>query len=226
MEIKEEVVTKVVRYIEFDGIRFYPDKRGYWLAKAKGWDKPKRLHQYVWEYYNGPIPEGYHVHHKDFNPDNNDIQNLELISKEEHLKYHAGLQDKVWARNNLLENAIPAAAEWHKSEEGRAWHREHYKETLSEKWAEKVTKVCQFCGKEYQVPYMVSEGSRFCSNACKSAWRRKSGIDNVEIPCAICGKPILTNKYSPKRYCSEECLNVMRRKAIEKRELNRKLRAK
>lgn len=223
MKIQEETITKVVRYIEFDGIRFYPDKRGYWIAKPKGSKRPIRLHQYVWEYYNGPIPEGYQVHHKDFNPDNNEIENLELLSKAEHLKYHAGLQDKAWLRNNLLQNAIPAAAEWHKSDAGREWHREHYKEGLGAKVSETVKRTCQFCGSEYEIPSTLAENSRFCSNRCKSAWRRKVGLDNIEIPCAVCGKPILTNKYSPRRYCSDACRLVRKREIVAKRESNRKL---
>lgn len=226
MEIKEETVTKVVRYIEFDGIRFYPDKRGYWMATNPKTKKPIRLHQYVWEYYNGPIPEGFQVHHKDFNPDNNEIDNLELLSKEEHLKYHANLQDKAWARNNMLTKALPAACEWHKSEAGKEWHRKHYAEALGKAMSEIVKKKCQFCGEEYEVPAAIAENSRFCSNKCKSGWRRQSGLDDTYVPCVICGKPIFTNKYSPKRCCSEECLQIRRRQIIEKRESNRKLRAK
>lgn len=219
MEIKEE--TRVFRFIEFDGIRWYPDKRGYWLGHPKGKKSPCRLHQYVWEYYNGPIPDGYHVHHKDFNPDNNDIENLELISKHEHLSYHSNLQDKEWARRNMLGKAAPAAAEWHASEEGRQWHSEHGKRVWEEIKGRKVTKVCQFCGKEYEVHENISEGSRFCSNNCKSAWRRKVGLDNIQYPCEVCGKPIWTNKYSPKRLCSPECRHVRLMEGIAKRESNR-----
>ena len=39
----------------------------------------KRLHREVWKLYNGQIPKGYHVHHKDENTWNNDISNLELV---------------------------------------------------------------------------------------------------------------------------------------------------
>lgn len=205
MEIVEKVVTKVVRYIEFDGIRFYPDKRGYWIGQPRGTKKPIRLHKYVWEYYNGPIPDGYQVHHKDFNPDNNEIENLELLPKSEHLSYHSNLQDKTWARENLLKNAVPAAAAWHASEEGHKWHSEHGKKTMEARMEKKVIKNCQFCGKEYEVPECLSENSRFCSNNCKSAWRRKAGFDDIEVACETCGKKFFTNKYSRKRFCSPEC---------------------
>lgn len=34
------------------------------------------------------IPKGYHVHHKDFNPLNNNLDNLELLTNSDHMKLH------------------------------------------------------------------------------------------------------------------------------------------
>ena len=52
--------------------------------------------------------------------------------------------------------------------------------------------VCTNCGKEF----VGQPGKdRFCSNACKSAYRRKSGVDNVTRSCAFCGGPFIVNKY-------------------------------
>lgn len=49
------------------------------------------LHRRIWEQKNGPIPEGFHIHHIDGNKENNDISNLECISKGEHSrKTHTG----------------------------------------------------------------------------------------------------------------------------------------
>lgn len=44
--------------------------------------------RYVWEMHNGPIPEGMGIHHKDRDKLNDDIDNLELISKADHLQEH------------------------------------------------------------------------------------------------------------------------------------------
>lgn len=203
MEIKTE--TRVIKWIEFDGIKFYPDKKGYWLGSRKDTNKPVRLHIYVWEHYNGAVPKGYHVHHKDHNPDNNEIENLELIEKHEHLSYHNNLRDKEWARHNLAEKARPAASEWHKSPEGRAWHSKNAKANAQKIFADKVTKTCQCCGKEYDVPKVKAEISRFCSPNCKAQWRRDVGLDNIQYPCEVCGTPIWTNKYAKKRFCSDAC---------------------
>ena len=60
--------------IKFNGEKFTLDKRtGYYLKTTK---PIKRLHIYIWEYYNGLVPEGCHIHHKDFNKFNNDISNF------------------------------------------------------------------------------------------------------------------------------------------------------
>jgi endogenous inhibitor of DNA gyrase (YacG/DUF329 family) len=202
MEIKKEI--KIVEYIEYDGIRFYRDKKGYWLSKkASRTASPVRLHIYVWEKYNGKVPKGYHVHHIDHNPDNNEIENLELVEKTEHLKYHARLQDVEWLRQNLDENARPKAIEWHKSPEGIEWHKQQYEKT-KDKLHKKIIITCIVCGKEAEVG-QGGAGNKFCSNNCKSMYRRKIGYDNIELNCTYCGKPYYTNKYSPAKYCSKEC---------------------
>lgn len=51
------------------------------------------LHRMIWEYYNNKdIPEGYVVHHKDFDRLNNDINNLELMSSTEHKSLHLSVR--------------------------------------------------------------------------------------------------------------------------------------
>jgi hypothetical protein len=48
------------------------------------------VHRIVWERENGRIPDGFQVHHKDGNKENNDIDNLELLSTLEHKRIHSG----------------------------------------------------------------------------------------------------------------------------------------
>lgn len=47
------------------------------------------MHRAVWEHFNGPIPDGWDVHHLDRDRTNNDISNLTCLSKDEHTKLHA-----------------------------------------------------------------------------------------------------------------------------------------
>ena len=48
----------------------------------------KKIHLLVYETFVGPVPEGYEVHHKNHNPSDNRLENLELLTKEEHYKKH------------------------------------------------------------------------------------------------------------------------------------------
>lgn len=200
-------------FIVYDGIRFYKTAQGYWCS-----GKSKRLHVYVWEQFHGKVPDGYDIHHEDGNKDNNDIHNLICVNREDHHKYHAMMmtdEQKQGRIDRLEKFARPKATEWHKSEEGRSWHKKHYDETMADKWDEKSELVCEVCGKKYVVPALVAYHSRFCSNNCRSAYRRRSGVDNIDIPCQICGKKFSTNKYARAKYCSNECRETakLRRKA-------------
>ena len=201
----------IVQYVEggdlalFDGHKFRRDKRtGYYLsAKAH-----ERLHRYIWRYYNGEIPDGYHIHHKDKDKTNNEIDNLECIPAFNHLSIHG--YDRV---NNHydevvknLDNIRPAASAWHKSEEGRAWHKKHAQEMG--RIGKPAQFVCANCGKPFVKIDMGK--NKFCSDACRAAYRRKSGVDNETRICEWCGKPFEVNKYSKGRTCSRSCKNYLR----------------
>ena len=59
------------KYQYFNGLKFTrDDKTGYYLNSTI----EKRMHRYVWEFYNGPIPKGYDIHHKDEDKANNEKQ--------------------------------------------------------------------------------------------------------------------------------------------------------
>lgn len=210
MEIKKKTVEVV--WTEYDGIKWYPDRRGYWIGSVEG--AIKRLHIYVWEKYNGPVEKGYHVHHKDHNPNNNEIENLELVPASEHLSMH-GKEKSEQAARLVKEHAVPKAVEWHKSDDGSEWHKSHYQKTLAHKWSEKVEKTCIVCGRQFETSVLTSNRSKFCSNACKSKYRRDMKLDNIEKRCEYCGKLFWSNKYEKHRFCSTECRNKGRSSAMK-----------
>lgn len=45
-------------------------------------------HKYVWEQANGPVPPGYVVHHKNHVKRDNRLENLQLMTFEEHSRHH------------------------------------------------------------------------------------------------------------------------------------------
>lgn len=195
------------KYIEYDGLMFCLDeKTGYYLNGTIH----KRLHQYVWEKEVGRIPEGFQIHHIDRDKSNNGIDNLCMVSEKGHKRLHAILDNveevKEKKRKNLEEKARPAASEWHKSEAGRAWHSQKSIKMYEE--MEPVSFTCAYCGKEFTaLPVGVH---KYCSNACKSAARRKKGTDNETRVCPICGESFSVNKYSETRFCSRKCMGINR----------------
>lgn len=203
------------KHIIFDGHKFTrDDKTGYYLKSTK---PRKRLHIYVWEYYNGPVPKGCHIHHKDMNKNNNDISNLICVTRTEHNRIHSESlteEERERRRENMNKNVRPKAIEWHKSEAGKEWHREQYKVSLDQARLKKVKKKCIICGTEYEIGSSYAYKSKFCSNNCKSKYRRLIGIDNIEKVCTGCGKTYKVNRYHAEKqlYCSKKCADRYGRK--------------
>jgi len=192
----------------FNGIRFTIGSGRKYFSNSGV--TPRYMHRYVWEFYNGEIPKGYDIHHKDGNRYNNDISNLECIDTVEHKRLHGRNlteEEREWRRNNINQNARPKAVEWHKSEEGRKWHREHGKE-VAKNW-NKVTSICQQCGKQFTTKNNRNCTRKFCSGACSQKYRRQNGLNNIETICEICGKTFITDKYRPSRTCGRSCGNKL-----------------
>ncbi len=191
-----------MQYQEFNGIRFYQtEPTDYFRHSVNG--TTILMHRYVWEFYNCKIPKGYHVHHRDGNKANNDISNLALLYGTEHWKLHGKLltdEEREWRRQNIVENAVPKAVEWHKSEAGREWHKQQYEKTKTALHRLR-TLTCLNCGSVYE----GGATSKFCSNRCKSAYRRRSGVDTVERTCVVCGKHFMCNKNRTADCCSPAC---------------------
>lgn len=196
------IYTEEKKFADFNGLHFCrDDKTGYYLNS----NTSTRLHRCVWEYYNGKIPEGYEIHHIDHDKGNNEIENLAMLTEEEHHRIHAKEktdEELQKLRENIVKTAIPAAVQWHKSKAGSVWHKAHY-ESMKNALHERKQRVCKQCGQ----PFMgtLNEKNVFCSNACKSAWRRESGIDNEQRICQYCKSAFTTNKYANRKYCSAEC---------------------
>ena len=147
--------------------------------------KGKRLHRTVWEFHNGEIPKGYHIHHKDADRKNNQIENLELVTAKNHLSGHMKEPERVAKSKELIYNAIEAAREWHGTEDGAKWHSKHAKEYWEK--APLNTYVCTYCGKEYQSRVVRYKGNFFCCNNHKAAYRRER-LRNESKECDIRGE--------------------------------------
>ena len=188
--------------LEFDGKRFYFKPNGYFKLQFE--HGGTYMHRYVWAFYNGPIPEKHHVHHRDGNKANNSIENLELLTASDHARQHS---NELFAKNpeetrRRVKFAQAAAPEWHASPEGIEWHKQHGKKSWEGR--DTVKLKCTHCGVEFTRLIGVSKRG-FCSNACQSAARRASGVDNEQRACSVCGGPFTANRYAATKTCSKDC---------------------
>lgn len=169
----------------------------YFFATVKG--KAVSLHRYKYQKEKGEIPHGWHVHHKDGNHFNNDTDNLQAIDPKEHSQLHPPNEETL---RKWQAAGIAAAPVWHASKEGEEWHRQHY-EKVKDHLHAKYSRMCKHCGKIHDTG--KKEGNCFCSNKCKSAWRRKHKPDKKMVTCPTCKIQFETLKYLPNTYCSKKC---------------------
>jgi hypothetical protein len=183
--------------------KFYQDKKtGYWISTSC----PKiRAHVWVWKYHNGDIKKGLHIHHKDEDKSNNDISNLEEITVKEHVAKHV-TEERSAAKLLHIASIRPLTKKWHSSDAGIEWHRKHGLKTWEDRQPFNIE--CKQCGKKADTKIYHQD---FCSNACKSSWRRKQGLDNEERECQICKLKFTVNKYAKTKTCSRSCGVVLRR---------------
>lgn len=175
--------------ILYNGVRF--TKFGKYYRSPR-----KFLHRAVWEDANGPIPEGFHVHHKDGNRENNALENLDMVEGSKHLSEH----HKGHGRRPVA--ALAAVVIWRQTEEGKkhlsmmGLRNHHYMRVMR-------SFKCDCCGKDF---IKQDTGiNRFCSNNCKSKWRRDNRLDWIAAVCEFCGNNFETNKLRPAKCCSRSC---------------------
>ena len=207
--------------IDYNGIRYYryPDskshgKRCYYTCsnenKKKGYST---LHRDIWRYeHNAEIPKGYDIHHKDGNYLNNDIKNLELITRSEHAKEHWKMQteEKRIQALHAIKNAQKRNKELCKDV--------NYRKILSERAKKRAENnqfdcVCNVCGKQFishveKAKYCCKECKRVASNKLATE-RRKAYYEKRQ--CIVCKKEFLCNRYNKiTQTCSPHCKNIKR----------------
>jgi endogenous inhibitor of DNA gyrase (YacG/DUF329 family) len=160
------------------------------------------LHREIWKHYRGPIPAGHHIHHRDGDPLNNSISNLECVTPSQHRIAHRDDHQTPEQRSHLQRVAHLAAA-WHRSTAGRRWHAEHAKRVDQKRPREE--RRCAFC----HAPFIARSGgnARFCSRRCIK--RAKPEQPRHQKTCPHCRKGFVSVK---KRavFCSRSCANLAR----------------
>jgi hypothetical protein len=195
--------------VRYAGETFYLQSNGRYYQSGRKEAPERLLHRRIWTDHSGPIPDGYDVHHRDGDWQNNGLENLELVTRQEHQAAHmrAHWQDPEYQERTkgILARAQADAQAWHSSEEGRAWHSDHGKQTWENRAP--VTMVCTVCGHEFSTYFPTK--ARVCSKACASnMYYRKH--QTASAPCAWCGQVFTFNKYRMQHCCSRACANRLR----------------
>lgn len=61
-------------------------QKGYVEMRVGG--RKRLVHIVIWEVHNGPVPDGYEVHHQNHDRADNRIENLVLMEVSAHKAYH------------------------------------------------------------------------------------------------------------------------------------------
>lgn len=193
-----------VEVVEFNGktYRRYPESVSHTTYFRCGANGPM-YHRDIWEFHNGPIPDGMIVHHIDENPSNNNISNLQIMTQAEHNKLHAETRSDEYVRRNkeVMDKIRPLTNAWRRSEVGQKWYSEHGKRIFRNR--EERTCICLACNEQYQTKHKGE--SRFCSRKCIMAARRESKVDYETRLCLWCDAEFRTNKHQNVRCCSKSC---------------------
>ena len=159
--IKIEIGANGLPTQRFNGKEYYLYPKERYFSKGRN-----RLHKVVYESFNGKVPKGYQIHHKDSNTWNNNINNLECIEVNKHLSEHGKQRVKnnpEWFKS-FYEKGVESAKEWHKSDAGKKWHSEHGKEIYAKRILNKH--ICEVCKKEYQTKH--TGRTKYCHQNCKA----------------------------------------------------------
>ena len=207
---------------EFNGIKFYKKPAGYYKADYQT-HGGLYMHRFVWEYHNGKIPDGEHIHHINGNKSDNTIENLGIMDGREHISYHT---KKTFAENPELglrgiRAAQEAAKIWHRSKAGREWHSIHGTESWVGKEMEEYD--CTVCGQKYST-YKGYRKKGYCSPVCQNKARHLSGVDDIVCICSECRAEFKKNNYRKTKTCSICCAVAAAKKTKSSIRSNRRRR--
>lgn len=159
------------KYRRFPGHESW-HRRSYYMATTA----PRTyLHRDIYVSTNGPIPDGWHVHHRDHDPLNNAVGNLLALTAAEHAVLHGEELERLefaceecgedftatraWARW-----CSPSCKERRRRREGTAYVRPR-------KGPMREARSCEECAGDYTAR---KPWARFCSSACKQRAGRRA----------------------------------------------------
>lgn len=218
-----EVIIIDDTHQSFNGVTYHRhNQNGYYI------NMNRKLHRDVWSFHNGTIPPKHDVHHIDFNKNNNQIENLQLMTSSEHRSLHAKINAKK-------RSTLPPNIRWYKcsvcgkefkakgkakycpqcrKERDKAQAKARYDAAKKAKEPkppkEPRLQTCVVCGKVFELKATQSrtKGPKTCSDECHQKLRIK--LDDKT--CPVCGKTFHP-EHATQQYCSPKCRQIGQRGA-------------
>lgn len=159
-------------YVFFNGRKYSKQKSGYYQSTTT----PRQsLHVAVWEFHFGKVPEGFHIHHRDENKDNNSISNLQLLRRSKHtIIHHVGkkyvVRKKPYYKNQSV--CIQCGKSFSSVKKNRKYCSDKCKHawlSAHGRFNDREIRICERCGKEFETSKY--DETRFCSLRCAKANR-------------------------------------------------------
>lgn len=168
--------------------------RVYFWRHDKWKTPPFALHRQIWIDHHGEIPEGHIIHHKDGNPLNNEIGNLEAMPRGEHAKMHAA-QPEIKrlmreAGHRQTGRIVAALTEWRKTPEAKLVYSENGKS--------QSTRLVK------QLAKWREENPEKAKAMCAAGAKKAFNISARELVCICCGTTFVST-HRAARYCENGC---------------------
>jgi ribonucleotide reductase alpha subunit len=174
-------------------------KRRY-VYTGRGW---KVQYRWIWEAAHGTQPDGYHIHHRDFNSLNDLLENLQLIPEQEHEARH---RDKMLGDNNPARRCMTDEWRAHIAEAVRGEKNGHYGKPHTPTTRAKMRHASAERWAEPEQHAQASVSTREWIEEAKKEGRpigRKPG-PRYERCCPACRQNFSTPR-EEQIFCSKEC---------------------
>lgn len=143
-------------------------KRKPYPKTGKG-GETKAVHRAVWEQAYGTIPPGYVIHHRDHDPTNNALENLELMSHEAHSRHHNDKHPRVKECEVCGTKFEPSATKRARARTcSRDCKLELQRRLARERAGGVYEVVCASCGRRKRVSRGRAATAKFCSRECSN----------------------------------------------------------
>ena len=133
---------------EFNGriYKLYPECKYFACSRD-------RLHRIVWQFHNGIIEKGFHIHHKDNNRANNSIENLCLLPAGHHASFHMESPERIAQSKENIKKQLQQLQSGIVLK--RVWHGISNMQNLSERPYPRIKRICAECQKKSLMEFQI-----------------------------------------------------------------------